>query len=148
MRVKPSKKAGVFNKPRSEYLKLAKKKLAKTKETTESKKHTVKTQSGTKETVSRDDLKAAGDLYDRLKKREDVDYGLQDSTKESLGRFIENSLFDGESVDESSRARKAHTRKLGGYKYGAGRHGEGEGDDVSGGGTGRSNPVWALRKAR
>ena len=100
MQVSSSKKAGIFNKPRSEYLKLAKKKLAKTKETTESKKHTVKTQSGTKETVSRDELQAAGDLYDRLKKREDVDYGLQDSTKETLGRFIENSLSDGNDIQE------------------------------------------------
>jgi len=117
MQVKQSRKAGIFNKPRSEYLKLAKKKLAKTKETTESKKHTVKTQSGTKETVSRDDLKAAGDLYDRLKKREDVDYGLQDSTKETLGRFIENSLSDGNDIQEMKTDRLA-TRKTRMYQGG------------------------------
>ena len=62
------------------------------------KKHKVKTKGGGTETVSRDDLEAAGDVYDRLNaarkkaKGESVDYELQDSTKETLGRFIADSV--------------------------------------------------------
>jgi len=80
------------------------------------KKHTVKTKSGTKERVSRDDLEAAGDLYDRLMKKkekiESVDYELSDLTKETLGRFIENSLFS-DDIQELSKT------TLGSYVRGA-----------------------------
>lgn len=40
--------------------------LRRDKEQDKNKKYTVKTKSGTKERVSRDDLKAAGDIYDKL----------------------------------------------------------------------------------
>ena len=66
-----------------------------------------------------------------------------------MERKAHNSLYEAAlqvQLDESSRERKAETREKGGYKYGAGRHPIGGGDDESG--TGRSNPVYARRQDR
>jgi hypothetical protein len=79
--------------------------------------HWLKTKSGTKEKVSRDDLQAAGDLYDRVKtkKNEDSDYELSELTKETLGRFIVKSVGDKGGKDRQKGIRKA-AKKLWGRK--------------------------------
>tara|TARA_R100000008_G_scaffold83035_1_gene67958 strand:- start:119 stop:1816 length:1698 start_codon:yes stop_codon:yes gene_type:complete len=77
--------------------------------------HWLKTKSGTKEKVSRDDLQAAGDLYDRLKtkKNEDSDYKLSEATKETLGRYIVKAVAD--KKDREKGIEKA-AKKLWGRK--------------------------------
>jgi len=79
------------------------------------KKRTVKTKSGTKEKVSQSDLEAAGEFYDRLmkkkEKKESVDYELSDLTKETLGRFIENSLFDNDIQELKTSTHASYIKK-------------------------------------